>query len=68
MKNYDRLEIKFHSFLTLALGGGEWSASRFREGAPCSHWIGGLVGSIANLNTGAEIRSVTGIEPRLYSL
>jgi hypothetical protein len=35
--------------LTSSLDGGEWSASRPgrftpREGAPCTHWIGGWVG------------------------
>jgi hypothetical protein len=39
-------------FLTSALEGGEWSTSRPcsftpREGAPVTHWIGGLVGPSA---------------------
>jgi hypothetical protein len=42
-------------FLTLALDGGEWSASRTgrftpRERAPCTHWIGGWVGPRAVLD------------------
>jgi hypothetical protein len=42
--------------LTLALDGGEWSASRpgrFRptERAPDTHWIGGWVGPRAGLDT-----------------
>jgi hypothetical protein len=43
------------TFLTLALDGGEWSASRpghFTAGerAPDTHWIGGWVGPRAGLN------------------
>jgi hypothetical protein len=39
-----------------SLDGGEWSASRsgrftFREGAPGTHWIGGLVGPSAGLES-----------------
>jgi len=42
--------------LTVALGGGEWSAScpgyfTARERAPGIHWIGGWVGSRASLDT-----------------
>jgi hypothetical protein len=42
-------------FLTLALDGGEWSASRPgrftpRERAPCTHWVGGWVGPRAILD------------------
>jgi hypothetical protein len=41
---------KLHAFLTLALDGDEWSASRpssftHRERAPDTHWIEGWVGS-----------------------
>jgi hypothetical protein len=44
-----------HIFLTLALVGGEWSASRpgrFTpvEEAPGTHWIGGWVDPRASLN------------------
>jgi hypothetical protein len=40
---------QLHAFLTSALDGGEWSASRFgrpnpRERASVTHWIGGWVG------------------------
>jgi hypothetical protein len=42
------------TFLTTALDGGEWSASRpdcfiSRERAPGTHWVGGLVGPRAGL-------------------
>jgi len=44
-----------HTFLSLALDRGEWSASRPgsfnpRERAPGTHWIGGWVGPRAGLN------------------
>jgi hypothetical protein len=43
------VEVQRHAFLTSALGGGEWSASRLgrftpREGTPGTHWVGGCVG------------------------
>jgi hypothetical protein len=43
-------------FLTSALDGGEWSASRPcrlnpGKGAACTHWIGGWVGPRVNLNS-----------------
>jgi hypothetical protein len=43
------VEVYLHSFLTSALGGGEWSVSRIgrfssRERAPGTNWIGGWVG------------------------
>jgi hypothetical protein len=43
------VDVYLQAFLTLALDGGEWSASRPgrftpRERAPGTHWIGGWVG------------------------
>jgi hypothetical protein len=48
MKAYGGLNVLIQVFLTSALVGGEWSASRSdrfipREGAPGIHWIGGRV-------------------------
>jgi hypothetical protein len=48
--------MKLHTYLTSVLDGGEWSASRPgrftpRERAPGLHWIGGLVGPRAGLET-----------------
>jgi hypothetical protein len=55
MKTYWGVEIYLHAFLTSALDGGEWSASRpgrftSRERAPGTHWIGGWVGLRAVLD------------------
>jgi hypothetical protein len=55
MKDYWGVEVYHHAFSTLALDGGEWSASRssrFNPGKepPNSHWIGGWVGPKAGLD------------------
>jgi hypothetical protein len=55
MKTYGQVEVQFHTFLTLALDGGEWSdscTSHFnpRERAPDTHWIVGWVGPRASLD------------------
>jgi hypothetical protein len=49
------VDVQLHAFLTSALDGGEWSASRpgrftHREGTPGTHWIGGWVGPRAVLD------------------
>jgi hypothetical protein len=56
---YGGMEVSLHQFLTLALDGGEWSASCLRcftsgEQAVCMHWIGGWVGPRADLDPGEE--------------
>jgi hypothetical protein len=48
MKAYRGVDVQIHVYLTSALVGCEWSASRPgrftpREGAPGTHWIGGWV-------------------------
>jgi hypothetical protein len=48
MKAYGGMDVYIHIFLTSALVGGEWSASRpgrFNPGgtAPGTHWIRGWV-------------------------
>jgi hypothetical protein len=48
MKAYGGLDVQIHVFLTSALAGGEWSASRLScftpgERTPGVHWIGGWV-------------------------
>jgi hypothetical protein len=55
MKTYGGVDVQIHIFLTSALVGGEWSASRPgrftpRERAPGTHWIGGWVGPRAGLD------------------
>jgi hypothetical protein len=49
------VDVQIHIFLTSALAGGEWSASRpgrstSGEKAPGTHWIGGWVGPRAGLD------------------
>jgi hypothetical protein len=55
MKTYGGADVQIHVFLTSALDGGEWSASRpgrFTPGERASgtHWIGVWVGSRAGLD------------------
>jgi hypothetical protein len=63
-----------HIFLTTALAGGEWSASRpdrFAPGetAPNTHWIGGWMDPKASLGDVEERKFLTlsGVELRLLS-
>jgi hypothetical protein len=55
MKTYGEVDVKIHVFLSSALAGGEWPASRsYRfipgERALCTHWIGGWVDPRADLD------------------
>jgi hypothetical protein len=55
MKAYGGVGVQIHIFLTSALAGGEWSASRpcrftLGERATGTHWIGGWVGPQAGLD------------------
>jgi hypothetical protein len=55
MKAYKGVDVYIQIFLTSALVGDEWSASRPRhinpgETAPGTHWIGGWVGPRAGLD------------------
>jgi hypothetical protein len=71
MKAYGELDVQIHVFLTSALHGGEWSASRsgrftLREGARGSNWIGGWVDSRdgAEEVEKREILKLSGLELR----
>jgi hypothetical protein len=55
MKTYGGADVQIHIYLTSALVGDEWSASRpghFTPGkrAPGTHWIGGSVDLRAGLD------------------
>jgi hypothetical protein len=55
MKAYEGVDVYIHIFLTSALAGGKWSASRadrFTPGerAPGTHWKGGWVNPRAGLD------------------
>jgi hypothetical protein len=55
MNSYGGVDVQIHIFLTSALIGGEWSASRPgrftpRKRAPGINWIGGWVGTRTGLN------------------
>jgi hypothetical protein len=55
MKTYWGMEVQLHAFLTSALDGSEWSASRPdrftpRKRVPGTHWTGGWVGPRAVLD------------------
>jgi hypothetical protein len=65
MKAYGGVDVLIHIFLTSALAGGEWSASRpgrFSGGerAPSTHWIGGWVDPRAGLDDVEKILDPTG--------
>jgi hypothetical protein len=64
MKTYGGVDVYIHIFLTSALVGGEWSASRpdrFIPGerAPDTHWIGGWMGPRAGLDAVVERKFLT---------
>jgi hypothetical protein len=65
MKAYGGVDVQSHIFLTSALAGGEWSASRpgrFNPGkrAPGTHWIGDWVDPRASLDDVEKILDPTG--------
>jgi hypothetical protein len=68
MKIYMRVEVQLHVLLTLALDGGEWSAScpgcfTPEKIVPSCHWIGGWVGSRPNLDAVEMSWTLLGVEP-----
>jgi hypothetical protein len=71
MKAYVGVIVLIHIFLTSALAGDDWSASRPgrftpRDRAPGTHWIGGWVGSKAGLDDVEKRKFLTvrGLEHR----
>jgi hypothetical protein len=59
------VDVQVHIFLTSALVGGDWSASRpcrFTPGerAPGTHWIGGWVGPRVGIDEVEKILDPTG--------
>jgi hypothetical protein len=65
MKVHGGIDVQSHIFLTSALVGGEWSASRRggfnpEESAPGTHWIGGWVDPRAGL--GDVEKTLPGLE------
>jgi hypothetical protein len=64
MKAYGGVDVQIHIFLTSALAGGEWPASRSRhftpgERAPRTYWIGGSVGPRASLDDVEKTKFLT---------
>jgi hypothetical protein len=71
MKAYGEVEVYFHAFLTSALDGDEWSASRpwrftLRETALSPHWIGGWVDPRVGLDAVVKCsQPLPGLEPSI---
>jgi hypothetical protein len=67
MKAYGGVDVQIHIFLTSALAGGEWSASRLGrftagERTPGTHCIGGWAGPSAGLDD-VEKRKFSKLRP-----
>jgi hypothetical protein len=74
MKAYGGVAVQIHISLNSTLAGGEWSASRpgrftLGERAPCTHYIGGLVGPRAGLGDleNRKFLTLPGLELRYLS-
>jgi hypothetical protein len=73
MKAYGGMDVHIHDFLTSALVGSEWSASRLcrftlGQRAPGTHWIGGWVGTKAGYgpyrDSNSELSAVQAVASR----
>jgi hypothetical protein len=64
------VDVSIHIFLSSALGGGEWSASRPTALPPSTHWIGGWVGQRTGLDDmkGRKILPLAGLEHDLLAI
>jgi hypothetical protein len=64
---YGGMDVYIHIFLTLAIVGGEWSASGGR--APGTHWIGGWMVPRTGLDNKGKRKFLTlpGLELRIFS-
>jgi hypothetical protein len=72
-KTFGEMEAQLHAFLTSALDGGEWSASRpgrliAGERAPGTHGIGGWVGLRAGLDEVAKRKNPCSCEETVHNL
>jgi hypothetical protein len=68
MKTYGLVEVQLHAFLTLALDGGEWSASRpssftSSEKAAGINWTGGWVDPRTGLDAVAKRNQTPVVQP-----
>jgi hypothetical protein len=59
MKTYGGVDVLIHIFLTSALAGGEWSASRFGRFNNGTHSLGVCVGPRAGLDGLQKRKSLT---------
>jgi hypothetical protein len=71
MKAYGRMDVYIQIFLTSALAGGKWSASRpgrfkFGERAASTRWIGGWVDPRPGLDNVEKILDPTGTRTPTY--
>jgi hypothetical protein len=62
------MDVEIHIFLTSALVGGEWSASRPGRFTPGTHWIGGWVDPGASLDDVENRKFLTLLGLELHSL
>jgi hypothetical protein len=67
MKVYGGVDVNLYIFLTSALVGDEWLASRLDHFTPDTHSKGGLMGPISGLDDGEKRKFLTllGLELRL---
>jgi hypothetical protein len=59
MKMYRGVDVQIHLFLTSALVGGEWSASRPWRFTPGTHFIGSWVDPRAGLDDMEKLKCLT---------